>query len=484
VLRENALYKKLERDKADAMLRYVGDLMDAHEFEVWQREMLAMDEADRRRCIEERKEALMASQQAMAARARDKVETLQARARDQRAELLAAEEAREREREAERERNRERKVAVEAEKAQVAVAVGSMREDKAAQASELRRERESALEAIAREKELELDLRRELIAEIQAMTRLSAANARLPKVIDPTARSGIGSLVEMSLAELRERLAEVRLEAEEEEKSRRAQFTQVRAEKEDALEAMMRANDRARGQREAFGGYVRGVRAGWAQEARDKANAAEKSRLEAVRAHNDRKESETRLRALEIARGRRRELEEAAVRERTDRETAERRNKDLSIAAERREMRRVDAEEQEGLQKQALRDKYRRNRLQLLKEDQARRDAGVRALLENTRTGLISSEQRESLERAARLELVQAVKGSRGNKGPLEPMTLSRGLRTVSALPNAVEDQPTTPTYSTIAHDDLTPRAVATAGRTIVGRARESESDLVASLAN
>lgn len=77
-------------------------------------------------------------------------------------------------------------------------------------AEKLKKESEMILAKAMQEKQEELDRRVNMIKEIKILAMI-AKKARIPKIIDLTETSGIGSLCEMSFAELQERLTALKI---------------------------------------------------------------------------------------------------------------------------------------------------------------------------------------------------------------------------------------------------------------------------------
>lgn len=89
-------------------------------------------------------------------------------------------------------------------------------------------------------------IRKDIIKQIQSMEKTAAARAKRPKEIDPTTSSGLGLLEEMSLAELRERLALCKRAEKEEEDRRRESILQAKSDKAAKIAAIVRNQERIR----------------------------------------------------------------------------------------------------------------------------------------------------------------------------------------------------------------------------------------------
>lgn len=433
ILRENALYQRLQARKVEEMMRYIGDMMDDYEYERWRQQMLSLDEEERRKRVEERRLQLIASSETKLAQARERLEKLQGEAQLQKLELKRQEAARAKDREEDRERKREMKIKVEGDKANIELKIAEMKEQKSQQADLLRRQMAKDREMIAEERELELAMRRELIAQIQELTRLAALKAQEPKVIDVNSSSGIGSLTEMSLYQLRVRLEEVKQEMEEEEKQRRQNIVEEKAKREAMLDVILRQNDRARNQRREYGDYVRSQRVKW-RDVEGKA-AKEQELADRVDEFEAKKREERRALALMVAKKKKEEDEEALVREKREQITAERRRKDAEMAMEKRVAREKEAAAQAAEELQEVRDMMRANRLATLKREQRSRSAGIQKMNDELRSLNQAASERQEMDMQRKIAIVNEIKESKLGVAPTEPMTLSLGIRNFSKLP-------------------------------------------------
>lgn len=131
----------------------------------------------------------------------------------------------------------EREVAPRQAEARVLEERQRRREELRAESEELRRQRE---EREAEEQRVKADL----IRQIRALERVPVVRA---KKFDPTESSGLGLLDEMSIAELRERLAINKKRAEEEEEARREEIVRAKQEKEALVSGKVQQLQRLRG---------------------------------------------------------------------------------------------------------------------------------------------------------------------------------------------------------------------------------------------
>ena len=250
ILREDNLYRKKQESEAALLGAYERELRDSAEFDAWQKRMLHQDEEERLKLIDERRiDAALADEEAKEARIRKEHE-------NQELAMLMKEEAKKGE--------VERKKADEARQShvrQIALEVQSQREkpliakeDLARKhkqtARELRVEIKQAEERAAAEKRKEQARRADLIKQIRA---LELVPRKRETYVDPTYTPQIGLLEEMSLAELRERLAIVEEQRLEDETERRSKILSEKQEREAdlAVRAQRLAEMRERAANEA-----------------------------------------------------------------------------------------------------------------------------------------------------------------------------------------------------------------------------------------
>lgn len=204
ILREDNVYRKKQAQEAAMIKRYESELRDGSEFEDWKRRMGEADEEERIKEVNRRRiEMALSQEQAIEARKR-KVRENRVAAKMQQAEMAVVSEKAEAEH---MEEYLQKKLLVDdvmESRAAVPEARQQMLDAAAERAEEIRQE----TERIERENEerlmVELEMKQDLIRQIKALERVPIE--RVTKY-DPTYTPGHMLLEEMSLAELKERLA-------------------------------------------------------------------------------------------------------------------------------------------------------------------------------------------------------------------------------------------------------------------------------------
>ncbi|CAK9022292.1 Cilia- and flagella-associated protein 99 [Durusdinium trenchii] len=243
VLRETAVYKKKQENEAALLKAYEEDLRDSTEFYEWQSQRREEDEKEKLRLVEQRRLDSIASQrEARLANLRRKEEnrvvanSMKARVVEFRAENQRQEEAILEEKRNLVARIQSRKDIPVKEKQKIIKANrAAMRE---------MREKQKALERAKKIEDEKEQLRRnDLIRRIRALERVPVEKVRQ---FDPTASGGHGLLEEMSLLELKERLAMNEIKYKKEEEDLRHKIIQSKLEKEKAMNARLEMIRRAR----------------------------------------------------------------------------------------------------------------------------------------------------------------------------------------------------------------------------------------------
>jgi hypothetical protein len=232
IYREDAMYRQKQEKEAAMIKRYESELRDGSEFEAWQRRMEEADEEERLKEINRRRiEMALSQEQAIEARKRKVRENLVA-AHMQQAESSVLAEKHEAEK---MEEYMQKKLLVDdviESRAAVPEARQQMADAAVARAQQVRQESEEL--ELQRQRMLaeEQARKQDLIRQIKAME-----NVPVEKVIkfDPTETAGHMLLEEMSLAELKERLALAGRRRAEEREARRGDILRARKEKEDDL---------------------------------------------------------------------------------------------------------------------------------------------------------------------------------------------------------------------------------------------------------
>ena len=206
ILREDALFRKKQEQEAAIIRAYEVELRDSAEFDEWKAEMMEKDEEELKELIRQRKKDAEDSA----------VNALQAIRRAKREKKKLALLAKEESKVMAEQRKREAEERVKAAKQVVEEVIGgrekyrevaeALAAEKRLNADELIAQKKANVRRAEREKEKELEERKEHIKKIQAMEKVAAARAKEPKMFDPTETSGVGYLDEISMVEARERI--------------------------------------------------------------------------------------------------------------------------------------------------------------------------------------------------------------------------------------------------------------------------------------
>ena len=245
IFREDAMYRNKQAKEAAMIKRYESELRDGSEFEAWQRRMEDADEEERLKEINRRRiEMALSQEQAIEARKRKARENLQA-AHMQQAESAVLSEKHEAEK---MEEYMQKKLLVDdviESRAAVPEARQQLMDAAQARANKIRQESEEL--EIERQRMLAEDQARkeDLIRQIKAME-----NVPVEQVVkfDPTETAGHMLLEEMSLAELKERLALAGRRRTEEREAKRNDILRARREKEEDLAMRAERLSRIRGE--------------------------------------------------------------------------------------------------------------------------------------------------------------------------------------------------------------------------------------------
>lgn len=236
ILREDAVYQRRRAEEAAALEAFEMNLRDSSAYDRWRAEGRAKDEEDRVRRAEETKREMEAAFEA-ALRAREESRVAKAEKVAAAREESAAMRRRADEDKAEDERLRKAsrdRVAEERAGAERAAEALLESRKKAAE----RRAAEKAETALRLAEERAADRRRkaELVRQIRAVEAApKSAPGAAERAADKSLAGGLMLLEDMSVAELRERLAIVKRRAKEEEESRRRDIVARREERRDAL---------------------------------------------------------------------------------------------------------------------------------------------------------------------------------------------------------------------------------------------------------
>ena len=231
VLREDALYKRRMEEEAELLKAYESELRDGAEFDAWRRKALEGDEAASRAAVARRREESKESGR----RASEASEAIKSAARvagaadraeaKQRVDWRRSAEAREREAKAVRARR------IASEHSRTRESREALAARNRARAEARATERAANARRVADERAAEAAVREDLIRQLRAMDRVKRPTSAT-RAFDPTASPGHGLLEEMSLAELRAKLAATKQRAAQLEEDRRKANRTARSERD------------------------------------------------------------------------------------------------------------------------------------------------------------------------------------------------------------------------------------------------------------
>eukprot|EP00002_Diphylleia_rotans_P033114 TRINITY_DN7011_c0_g1_i12.p1 TRINITY_DN7011_c0_g1~~TRINITY_DN7011_c0_g1_i12.p1 ORF type:complete len:758 (-),score=191.79 TRINITY_DN7011_c0_g1_i12:49-2322(-) len=232
ILREDARYKKRLEEEARIILDYERHLRDTSAFSKWKSEMQTLDDEKRAAEIERRRlEMQLSAEEAIEARRKKEEENRQL-AEKMKEQLRLAAERKEIDEKEKMERNKQVVESVQETRDNASKLKKEMEKRNQEEAREVKRI-QAELERLKKEEEKEEMLKKEdLIRQIRALENVPK---RTPKVIDPTEVVGHGLLGEMSIAELKDRLAMQKLKYEEEKSSKRQEIIMAKKEKDQEL---------------------------------------------------------------------------------------------------------------------------------------------------------------------------------------------------------------------------------------------------------
>jgi len=355
ILREDALYRKLQEQALAELERYASELKDSSEHEQWKEEVARADSEKQKELIAQRKQELARAAEEAAAAVRRKQEEIRQQAAQQREERALLEEQRKRELQAELEQKRQLHEEVVALRENVPLRVKEIISRNASIAETLRRESEHAKRVVAAQRAEELAERKALIKQIQTMERIAAAKAKQPKQIDPTTTGVSGLLDEMSIAELRARLTELNRQREEEEQAKREQIQIARRLRQTRLEAIARNHVAIRAHMKEKVSMARAaVLVSRAQAVEEEAKRS-KELGERIAERAKEREISKREAALELARRVRDSMEHSSLLHANSEALARARAHTLALAAERAEKRAAETKRMEEEKAEAIR---------------------------------------------------------------------------------------------------------------------------------
>jgi len=243
ILREDAVYKKKQAQEASLLKAYEADLRDSTEFFEWQAARRKEDEAEKLRLVEQRRMESAASQQEARLATQRREEENQKLAAEMRDEGARGIETRKLTHIAEVEERRKRVCEVQETRDAPAIVRAKIERKNKVANREMRAEQKRREEAKRLEDELEQKRRNDLIAQIRALERVPTKRVTQ---FDPTESGGHGLLEEMSLLELKERLAMNEMREKKNQMELRQKIIQNRIGKEKAMKARLEVIRRAR----------------------------------------------------------------------------------------------------------------------------------------------------------------------------------------------------------------------------------------------
>ena len=262
ILREEELHRRVREEEAERLLRLSVEQRDAAPFHHWQAERRREDEERRREDIARRKAEMERSH----AEAAHSVERLQVSKAEQAQQCKAEMEQTRKEGQLQEEKERARRelharqVAREEDEG-VAAALLRVRAQRREAAAELSEEKAELRELRRRQREAELQEKRQLQLHIQAMEQLAGERAKRVAVVEESATPGQCLLSDMSMAEMRARLrvleererAELQRKRERIEEGKRMRERLLRAMDEEHRTRRREQADRRDGERRQVG---------------------------------------------------------------------------------------------------------------------------------------------------------------------------------------------------------------------------------------
>ncbi|BFZ01816.1 hypothetical protein BsWGS_04855 [Bradybaena similaris] len=236
ILREGLLYQKQENDIIEKLRKLEAGAHDASDFYKWQTEKRQQDlEKELAACEERRLKGKLSHEEAILARAnliaenQSKAQSMKKEAADKMREYLKQKS----------EMEKEMKMLVESTMAGHKMAKDAkkhIQEYKQKIVQEVKEENSDMMKLALAEAEEELRCKMKLIQEIRAMESTPTRNA---KMVDLTSTSGFGLLGEMSIAELRERLALLKAKNKEDQEMKRDSIITIKQNKAEHISEMM-----------------------------------------------------------------------------------------------------------------------------------------------------------------------------------------------------------------------------------------------------
>ena len=333
ILREEALFRQRQKAEAERIADYEANLRDASEFNAWQAKQKALDDAAEAAVIGARRaEMAAASAAAVAASEAHKAENAELAAEMRKeTELIVQHSAAEKRLAAEAKRELAAGVR-DHRRAAPQAAVAKVSRSKKAAAEAIKAQRKADERALAKQQRQEAAERADVIRQIQALER---APRKPFGAFDPTTAPDHGLMEEMSLVEVRTRLAQLKAERKEEQESKRREIALAKRSTAQGLQDKLATLRRVRSAAATTNRATRAKQIA-AKEAADEAAAEARShRVVALAERLSTKRASTAAAAHRAAEVEARSLKEAMFRGAAKRQLEERRFEENMAAQER-----------------------------------------------------------------------------------------------------------------------------------------------------
>ena len=239
ILREEERYRKERAEEAERLLRFESELRDEAAFERWQSDKRAEDEQRRKEDIARRKHVMAQAQHDAQASVHRMVQQKQQHASNSKRQLDRQLLERQSDEEAQRRRREEAvKLLSAAEEETVHASLARLRRRKKEAAVALSEESRQLNDDRERRLEEEKAERRRLMLVIQAMEKLAAERAKRSAVAAESSTGGLNLLSDMSMAEMRARLALLQEEERQHVETKRERIEADKRSKAAVLAAM------------------------------------------------------------------------------------------------------------------------------------------------------------------------------------------------------------------------------------------------------
>jgi len=234
ILREEALFRQRQKAEADRIADYEANLRDASEFNAWQAKQKALDDAAEAAVVEARRAEMAASSAAAVAASEARKQENAELATELRKETELIVQHSKAEKRLAQEAKRELAAGVRAYRQEAPqAAVAKVERSKKAAAEAIKAQRKADEVALAQQRKREAAERADVIRQIQALER---APRKAFGAFDPTTAPVHGLLEEMSLVEMKTRLAQIKAEHKEEREGKRREIGLAKRSKAQGLQ--------------------------------------------------------------------------------------------------------------------------------------------------------------------------------------------------------------------------------------------------------